>query len=170
MENRTIGHVTPLFVLYQKLPWANEQLQNFEMDFQHYHLTQDERNTYKPKSSDPSKYHGLFYVPKLGKPMSYDQFMDQIIFGKWTFPQDYHYQLEPPETIVPNRSGGYLGLIESPEWKVVTQMWYVMSKTAGWSVNNFYITSVSLTSLVEEDDPKNNFIISCKFYRNNSKQ
>ena len=34
MENRTVGHVTPLLVMYHKVPFANRNLQQFEMDFQ----------------------------------------------------------------------------------------------------------------------------------------
>ena len=113
---------------------------------------------------DASKYSGLFYVPELGKPKDFDEFMNQIVVGKWTFPDGYHYKLEPPHTIIPNRKGGHLGLIQSPEWKVVTQIRYSMSKKVGWSVDKFYVTNLSVTSLVEEHDPKNNFAIAHKFY------
>ena len=126
MENHTIGHITLLFVMYHKVPFANRNLEQFVMEFQH-HLTPQEANIYEPKSLQPSKYSGLFYVPKLGKLNDFDEFMNQIVVAKWTFPDGYHYKLEPPNTIVPNRKGGYIRLIQSTEWKVITQMWYTRS-------------------------------------------
>ena len=73
MENRTIGHVTPLFVMYHKVPFANRNLEQFEMEFQQHHITPQEANIYKPKFLQPSKYSGLFYVPKLGKLNDFDE-------------------------------------------------------------------------------------------------
>ena len=63
--------------------------------------------------------------------------MNQIVVRKWTFPDGYHYKLEPPNTMVPNRKGGYVGLIQSAEWKVITQMWYFMSKKLAGVWPNF---------------------------------
>ena len=164
VENRVLGHITPLWVRYSKTLTGSDLCSFFSWRHQRLMTTEVERNEYTPLKLDSGILNGLFYVPKVARFIERFRFDDQISYPEWFYPVHYDYGGEPQAQTdlykdKPNEPcpGSYDGLQESVYWRPITALCALISKTVLWRHNKFVRDkwiSYDCIDVNNMDDPK----------------